>query len=183
MSIFFIFGIAISLALDAFAVSIVNGIIIKNLKIKHALLIALSFGIFQAIMPLIGWSAGSYVSGYLLTINKWIAFVLLTIIGIHMIYESFQIETDKCDRKSCLHFPTLIILSIATSIDALAVGFSIGVIKEAILIPIIIIGCVTFVMSFSGVYIGKNFGHFAENKLEIIGGVILILIGLKTLIF
>jgi len=174
-----IIGIALGLSIDAFAVSVANGFLIKQVHFKHVLRIALFFGGFQAIMPIIGWSTGHFFSGYFSKINYWIAFSLLSLIGIKMIIEAGKIERDI---KNATNIPTLIMLSIATSIDALAVGFSFAMLHLHIIKPAIIIGIITFVISFSGVYLGDKLGHLFERKLDIIGGIILILIGVKILL-
>lgn len=173
--------IAFGLAMDAFAVSITSGLTIKNLKIKHAFRIALFFGLFQAIMPLIGWLSGLTIKDFVMSIDHWIAFILLSFIGCKMIYESTKIESEKI-KTNPLNMYTLLILSIATSIDALAVGISFAFLLVSIITPILIIGVVTFILSFIGVFIGNLKGHLFEGKIEIFGGVILIGIGLKILI-
>lgn len=172
--------IALGLAMDAFAVSISMGFTIKRLHIKHALGIALSFGLFQGIMPVIGWLAGHSITEFIEHIDHWVAFGLLAFIGIKMIIESSQLEEEK-PEKFQFNFKRLFILSIATSMDALAVGLSLSVLKVSLITAPAIIGAVTFVLSFGGAYIGDKIGHLFESKLEIIGGVILILIGLKIL--
>ena len=173
--------IAIGLSMDAFAVSITSGFIIKRLKVKHALLIAVFFGGFQAIMPVIGWLAGLTVKSLIENVDHWIAFGLLAFIGGKMIYESFKLEQDE-KALDPLNILVLFMLAIATSIDALAVGLTFAFLKIKILTPIVIIGCTTFIISFIGVYIGDRFGHFFEKKMEFLGGLILIGIGLKILI-
>lgn len=181
MSFIEIILIAIGLSLDAFAVSITSGVTINNLKVRHAFKIAAFFGIFQAIMPLIGYLAGISLNKYITSYDHWIAFGLLAFIGGKMIYEGFQIEKCEMD-KDCLNSVTLLILAIATSIDALAVGVVFSSLSLSIIIPVIIIGLITFVICFAGVYIGDKFGSFFEKKMELIGGAVLILIGLKILI-
>ena len=181
MNIFNIFFIALGLAMDAFAVSITSGITIKNLKITQALKIALFFGIFQAIMPLIGWLSGQTIEDFVTSIDHWIAFSLLTIVGSKMIYESTKIESEL-KKTNPLNLHTLLLLSIATSIDALAIGISFAFLLVSIITPIMIIGIVTFILSFIGVFIGDLKGHLFEGKIEILGGVILIGIGVKILI-
>jgi putative Mn2+ efflux pump MntP len=176
-----IIGIAIGLSMDALAVSVANGFSIKELKIRHAVRIAFFFGFFQAIMPLVGWTAGITIRSYIQEYDHWIAFGLLLLIGMKMIWESRSFNTND-DRKNCLHFPTLLVLSIATSIDALAVGISFAMLELKILVPVIIIGAITFVNCFIGAQIGNRVGNLIENKLEIIGGVVLIVIGTKILI-
>ena len=181
MNIVSIIFIAFGLAMDAFAVSVFSGITIKNLKIKNAFKIALFFGLFQAFMPIIGWLSGVSLKNYISGIDHWIAFTILFVIGIKMIYESFKIKPD--DKKiNPLAVYTLLILSVATSIDALAVGISFAFLKIAIITPVIVIGVITFLLSFIGVLIGDKGGHFFENRIEIAGGIILIGIGTKILL-
>jgi putative Mn2+ efflux pump MntP len=173
--------LSIGLAMDAFAVSVTSGIAINNLRLKHAFLIALTFGVFQAIMPVIGWLAGLGLQQVLCNVDHWIAFVLLSVIGGKMIYEAFQMESaEKPDNP--LKMAVLMMLGVATSIDALAVGVTFAMIKVAIFTPIALIGSVTFALCLAGVYIGNAFGHFFEKKIEIFGGLVLIGIGLKILI-
>ncbi len=167
--------------MDAFAVSITSGITIKNLKINNALKIALFFGLFQAIMPLVGWLAGLSLKDFISEIDHWIAFGLLSFIGCKMIYESITVQSSKKEINP-LNVYVLLVLAVATSIDALAVGVSFAFLKVSIVTPVIIIGTVTFLLSYLGVYIGDRIGHFFENKIEIAGGLLLIGIGLKILI-
>jgi len=181
VNLLIIFVIAVGLAMDALAVAIANGFSIKELKIHHALRIALAFGIFQAVMPVVGWALGLTFSDIIETFDHWVVFGLLSIIGLKMIYESFHMD-KSCEHKNCLHFPTLLLLSLATSIDALAVGLSFAIIGVRILLAVLIIGGVTALLCFAGVYIGNKIGHFFENKFEFIGGIILIAIGIKILI-
>lgn len=179
MDIISILFIAIGLAMDAFSVSISRGLTLK-FNIKHALIIALFFGGFQAFMPILGWISGIQLQSIVSTLAPWIAFILLLIIGLKMIYEG--IYTDSEESGSSLQFNELLFLSIATSIDAFAVGVTFAFLNIEILIPVIIIGVITFILSFAGVYIGKNIGHLFENKIEILGGLILIGIGFKILL-
>ena len=175
-------GIAIGLSMDALAVSVANGIMIKKLRVEHAFRIAFSFGFFQAIMPLIGWAAGITFSAYIKEIDHWVAFGLLVIVGSRMIWESFTNSQKDEAARNCLHFPTLLILSLATSIDALAVGVSFAFLDMTIWFPILIIGLITFVICFIGVKIGNKLGPIFGNKLGIIGGLVLIGIGIRILI-
>lgn len=181
MKIYDIIIIAIALSLDAFAVSITSGVTIKNLKIRNAFKIAAFFGGFQALMPLMGYLAGRTVNSYIQNYDHWIAFGLLTFIGGKMIYEGFKIEECELD-KDCLNSVTLLILAIATSIDALAVGVVFSSLAGAIIMPAAIIGVITFVVCFAGVYIGDKIGSFFEKKMEIVGGAVLIIIGIKLLV-
>jgi manganese efflux pump family protein len=173
--------IAVGLSMDAFAVSITSGCTIRCLKIKHAFRIALFFGLFQALMPLVGWLAGMGLKNYLEAFDHWIAFVLLAFIGGKMIYEAVWIKEveKKCDP---LNLTILLGLAIATSIDALAVGVTFAFIKIPIITPALIIGLITFCISLGGVYLGNKIGNRLGSKMEVIGGLILIGIGLKILL-
>lgn len=173
--------IALGLSMDAFAVSITSGFTVRQLKIHYALKIALFFGLFQAIMPLLGWTAGFGLRDFISSIDHWIAFVLLTAIGIKMIYEARIIKEEE-KEVVILSIYALLLLSIATSIDAFAVGFSLSALNVSIVNPALIIGIITFILSFAGVFIGNRFGHLFESKIEIVGGIILIGIGIKILI-
>ncbi len=173
--------IAVGLAMDAFAVSVVTGSVYKDFKIRHALRMALFFGGFQAIMPVIGFLAGLGLVDYIAPYDHWIAFALLFFVGGKMIYESFQIEAAEKDRNPA-DLPVLLLLSFATSIDALAVGITLSLLQAPIALAVTIIGLVTFGLSCGGVYLGKRFGHFFESKIEIIGGLILIVIGIKIVV-
>lgn len=172
--------IAVGLAMDAFAVSIVSGAAYEQLNVKHALRIAFFFGGFQAFMPLIGALAGLTVKGHLADYDHWVAFGLLSAVGGKMIYESFKITPPEqsLDPSNIL---VLFVLSIATSIDALAVGITLSLITSSITFAVIIIGLITFTLSYIGVFIGKKFGHFFESKIEAIGGLVLIALGIKIL--
>ncbi len=182
MSFLTIILIAIGLAMDAFAVSIVNGIAIKQQRMPHALKIAFSFGLFQAIMPVVGWLAGLSLKTYITAIDHWIAFILLAYIGIKMIYDA--VKKDDSDEEACgtIDVTTLFALSIATSIDALAVGITFAFLKVSIIYPVLIIGIVTFILSLIGFFSGCKLGKIFGNRIEILGGCILIGIGTKILI-
>ena len=181
MDIFTIFFIAVGLAMDAFAVSIASGLTMEKLKIRYALKIALFFGVFQAVMPIIGFTAGLSIREFMTSFDHWIAFGLLTFIGSKMIYESvFMDGNDK--KMDPNNIGMLLILSVATSIDALAVGISLSLLKVNIFMPAFIIGVVTFILSYLGVFIGRRVGHLFEKRIEVIGGLVLIGIGTKILI-
>lgn len=174
--------ISVGLAMDAFAVSVSSGLTIKNLRIAHALRISLFFGFFQGLMPVMGWLAGLSVKGYIAGVAHWVAFGILCFVGGKMIYESAVME--RAERERSMHgLLVLIGLSLATSLDAFAVGVTFALLNISIITPAVVIGLVTFFMSYSGVCIGKRFGHFSEKKIEILGGLILIATGLKILIW
>ncbi|MBM4330104.1 MAG: manganese efflux pump [Deltaproteobacteria bacterium] len=181
MGFFTVALIGFGLAMDCFAVAVTSGIAIKQLKINHALKIALFFGGFQALMPVIGWLAGVGLRDFISDIDHWIAFGLLSAIGLKMIYESRRLPTEKND-KNPLDFYVLSMLSLATSIDALAVGVSFAFLKIPLIASVILIGVITFILSYIGVFVGNRVGHFFENKIELVGGLLLIGIGLKILI-
>jgi len=167
--------------MDAFAVSIAMGIAIKSLKLHKASLIGLFFGGFQGIMPLIGWGAGITFSKYLQIAAPFIAFAILAIIGGKMLYESQKIGS-KNTLEDPLRLITLFTFAIATSIDALGIGFSFSLIDVSILLPAIVISVITFTMSVIGIYLGDHFGHIFENKIEMVAGIILIGVGIKILL-
>lgn len=173
--------ISIGLAMDAFAVSISSGVAVKCFRIGHALKVALFFGGFQAVMPLIGWLAGLSFREYINAFDHWIAFGLLLFIGLKMIYEAFTI-TDPDKKCNTGNLMTLLILSIATSIDALAVGISFSILQVTILQPIIIIGLITFSLSLIGFILGDRIGTRLGKKVDILGGLMLIGIGVKILV-
>jgi len=180
MGLITIIVIAVGLAMDAFAVSIVSGTTYKQLKIKHALRIALFFGGFQALMPLIGSLAGLSIKAYVVHYDHWVAFGLLSAVGGKMIYESFKIKPAEQNVNPSNIF-ILLVLSVATSIDALAIGITLSFLRVSLAKAVIIIGLVTFILSYLGVFIGKKFGHFFESKIEAVGGLILIALGAKIL--
>jgi len=171
--------IGIGLAMDAFAISICKGLSMKKLSIKKELIIGIYFGIFQAGMPMIGFLLGKSFEDMVTAIDHWIAFTLLALIGINMIREVFK-EEEKADDDTS--FKTMVVLAIATSIDALAVGITFAFLKTSILVSILIIGIVTFIISALGVVIGHKFGDRFEKKAQILGGVILIGMGIKILV-
>ena len=182
MSLFSIFMIGIGLSMDAFAVSVARGMTMKKEELlRYALTLGFFFGIFQAVMPLIGWWAGSCFQEFIASIDHWIAFGLLAIIGSNMIRESFRGEEEACDDKS-LTLKTILILAVATSIDALAVGISFAFLQVHIWTAITVIGVTTFVLSFIAVYLGNRLGDLLEKYAGILGGIILILIGTKILL-
>lgn len=183
MGIAELFLIAVGLAMDAFAVSVCKGLNMKKTNYRHALIIGLFFGGFQALMPLIGWALGSQFEKFIKPVDHWIAFVLLLFIGGKMIYEALTENESSPEGKSeKLNLKELTVLAIATSIDALAVGITLAFYKAEIFSSVTIIGIVTFALSFIGVSIGNKLGTKFKNKAEIAGGIILIIIGLKILL-
>lgn len=174
--------VGIGLAMDAFAVSICKGLNMKKVNKVHCAVIALFFGGFQALMPLIGWALGKQFESYITSVDHWIAFVLLALIGGNMIKESREEEEEVNECNDKLNMKELFLLAIATSIDALAVGITFAFLKVDIIPAIAIIGVVTFVISAIGVFVGNIFGSKYKNRAELAGGIILILIGLKILL-
>jgi len=172
--------ISFSLAMDCFAVSIAGGSTVKKPCFTDALKVGLFFGMFQAVMPLVGWALGHSFRNMIESFDHWIAFCLLAAIGIKMLYEAFKKPGDK--KTIITKFPTLLILSIATSIDALVIGISLAFFNTPIYLSVIVIGLFTFVFSITGYFLGHKIGKAIGKKMEIIGGVILIGIGVKVLI-
>ena len=172
--------LSVGLAMDAFAVSICKGISMKKMNWKKAIIIGLYFGGFQALMPTIGFFLGSAFQSLITNIDHWIAFILLAIIGGGMIKESF--EEDSENRNDDVSFKTMILLAIATSIDALAVGITFAFLNVNLILAVSLIGIITFIIAVLGTKIGNRFGDKYERKAEIVGGVILILLGLKILL-
>ncbi len=175
-----IVAISVGLAMDAFAVSVCKGLSMKKMNWKNTIIIALYFGIFQAGMPIIGYILGTTFSTFVESVDHWIAFILLLIIGLNMIKESRDDELEK--RNDKVDFKTMLVLAIATSIDALTVGITFAFFKVNLILTIILIGDITFVLSILGVLLGNKFGDKFQNKAELAGGVILILMGLKILL-
>jgi manganese efflux pump family protein len=173
--------IALALAMDAFAVSIASGFAVRRMHVRHALSMAGSFGAFQALMPLLGWFCGIRLRVWIEGVDHWIAFGLLSFVGGKMIVEALKIEEME-EKTNPFAWRVLLVLSVATSIDALAAGLSFALLNVAILAPVLIIGAVTFAMSFAGIAIGARGGHLFEKKIEVLGGVILIAIGVKILL-
>ena len=184
MTLLEIFLVGVGLSMDAFAVAICKGLAMPRVNRKRTLLIGLYFGVFQALMPLLGWLLGTSFSRYIQVFDHWIAFVLLAFIGGKMLWNVFHEKEESAAEKSDarLDHKELFMLAIATSIDALAVGIAFACLDVQIWSSVSIIGCVTLVLSFCGVWIGNRFGNRFEKKAEIAGGVVLILIGVKILL-
>ena len=184
MGLLELFILAVGLSMDAFAVSVCKGLAMKQITFKNAAIVGAWFGGFQALMPLIGWLLGSRFKSYITAIDPWIAFVLLLIIGANMIKESFDKSEESANAS--LGFKIMLMLAIATSIDALAVGVTFGTmgskLETSIWASVILIGITTFAISLGGVFIGNAFGVKYKSKAEVVGGIILIIIGLKVVI-
>jgi len=181
MEIVTILLLAISLSFDSFAVSVCSGLNLPHIRFLQAAKIAVFLALFQAFMPLIGWLLGNSIKSLIEPVDHWIAFGLLSLIGGKMIIESF-ISSESREIKNPLHIKVILLLSVATSIDALAVGFSFATLIEKILVPVIIIGIVTFIASMLGILLGKKTGPTFNKYAEILGGLIMIIIGSKILI-
>ena len=169
--------------MDAFAVSICQGLKLRKLKITDAMIIGLTYGIFQGLMPVIGYFLGAQFEQYIVAFDHWIAFILLGMIGINMIREALSKDEDESDDKEYkINLKEQLIMGIATSIDALVIGITFAILKTDIVFAGSSIGIITFVIATVGVYIGHFFGAKFKSKAEFIGGVILILIGLNILL-
>jgi manganese efflux pump family protein len=177
-----LFALACALAMDAFAVAIVTGINLNPLKGRQVFRLAFHFGLFQALMPIIGWSVGSALYSYISVYDHWVGFGLLAFVGGKMIWESLH----KTAEERALSDPTsgwaLVLLSVATSIDALAVGLSLAMIGSTIAVPAIVIGLVAATFTASGMMLGRQIGTLWGKRVEALGGLVLIAIGIKILI-
>jgi putative Mn2+ efflux pump MntP len=183
MSLITIVLLALALAMDAFAVSLSTGVTMCKMHLRNALKMAAFFGVFQAIMPIAGWSVGSFAAELIKSFDHWVAFVLLAVIGGKMIYEALWSKDDDEEEKKDPHnIYILLTLSFATSIDAAAVGISMSFLNVAIIQPSIIIGVITFFVSLLGTQIGCKVGNAFGSRIEVLGGVVLIGIGVKILI-
>lgn len=181
MGLLELFILAVGLSMDAFAVSVCKGLSTQKLKAKHFIAVGAWFGGFQALMPAIGYFLGSRFEKYITNFDHWIAFVLLLIIGGNMIRESLSKEEENANDS--FSFKTMLVLAVATSIDALAVGISFGILPEVnIAAAVSFIGVITFVLSAVGLKIGNIFGLKYKSKAELVGGIILVLIGTKILL-
>ena len=181
MSLLELVLVAIGLSMDAFAVAVCQGLSMKKVTMKKALIVGLYFGFFQALMPLIGYLVGSRFADVIVEYDHWLAFVLLGIIGIKMIIES---RSEECEviEETTLDMKSMLPLAIATSIDALAAGVTFAFVQVNIVSAVSLIGIITLVLSMVGVMMGSAFGKTLKNKAELFGGVVLVLIGLKILL-
>ncbi len=177
--------IAVGLSMDAFAVSICRGLGMRQLNLRTAAVLALFFGGFQALMPLVGWALGSQFMWLIEPVDHWVAFVLLAFIGGKMLWEAFHEDADEdcgCEDTSGIDLREFLVLAVATSIDALAAGISFAALSVDIITTVTLIGVITFALSFAGVAVGHFFGARYEKPASVTGGVVLILIGLKVLL-
>jgi len=172
--------LSVGLGMDAFAVSVCKGISMKKMDWKKAIIIGLYFGGFQALMPVIGYFLGSAFESLITNIDHWIAFILLGIIGGKMIKDSFVDESDNCNDD--VSFKTMFVLAVATSIDALAIGITFAFLNVNLILAVTIIGVITFILAVIGTKIGNRFGDKYQNKAELVGGIILVLLGIKILL-
>ena len=182
MGLLELFLIAVGLSMDAFAVSVCKGLSLGKIRIKHMAIAGLWFGGFQALMPAIGYFFGSFFAEFVDHYAHWIAFALLAIIGGNMIKESFGKEEEEVEVDASMDAKTMLLLAIATSIDAMAVGVSFAFMQVQIIWAVLFIGVVTFVLSAVGVKVGSLFGTKYKSKAEGVGGLVLIVIGVKILI-
>lgn len=172
--------IAVGLSMDAFAVAICKGLSIRKLRWKNTALVGLYFGLFQALMPTVGYLLGSVFADAVAHIDHWIAFFLLGAIGINMIRESLHDTEENCNPSLC--FRDMVLLALATSIDALAIGVSFAFLQVDILPAVSIIGTITFLLSMLGMQLGHMFGSRFQSKAELLGGCVLIFLGAKILL-
>lgn len=180
--------IAFGLSMDSFAISVSSGLILPEIRFKKAIIIAFSLAFFQGIMPLLGWLAGFGFQEYVKPVDHWVAFILLAFLGLKMIRESTKKEEDRTSTNP-LEAKVLVTMSLATSIDALIVGMSLAFVQSSdvsiwrkILIPVLIIGTITFIVSMLGILFGKKVGNRFGKRMEMLGGVVLLFIGLRILI-
>ena len=181
MALFSIILIAVGLAMDSFTVSICGGLQMRRVQLSLALRIALMFGLFQALMPVLGWLGGNRLLGLIEAWDHWLAFGLLALVGGKMIWEALHGDPE-CQVIDPRDWRILIALSIATSIDALAVGLTFAIVRQPILVPVLLIGVITFALSLAGVYLGNRFGDLIHQKAQFAGGLILLFIGVRILI-
>ena len=172
--------ISIGLAMDAFAVSVCKGLAMKKMSWKKAISIGLYFGTFQAVMPIIGYFLGTTFERFITNVDHWVAFILLVGIGINMVKEAFNKESEN--RNDNVDVKTMLVLSIATSIDALAIGITFAFLKVNLILAVALIGVITFILAVIGTKIGNRFGDKYQNKAELVGGIILVLLGIKILL-
>lgn len=179
-------GIALALAMDAFAVAIATGVSLKQVSFRQTFRLSWHFGLFQAMMPVIGWAIGTSIQDYVTAYAHWVAFIMLALVGSNMLKEAIQVEDDitkATPRKDSTRGMTMVMLSVATSIDALAVGLSMSMLQVSIAYPAVIIGIVAGLLTIVGLHLGKRISQLTwlSTWAEILGGVVLWLIGLNIL--
>ena len=177
-----LFLIALGVSADAFAVALTKGLHMRRFNLRHAVIIALTFGLFQAVMPLIGWLLGTQFARYITEFDHWVAFALLLLVGGKMLWEAFSSHEDTERDFDRLDVRQLIVLAVATSIDALAVGITFAFVEVSIGWAVALIGVTTAVLAFVGVVVGRRVGARFGKPAEIVGGVVLILIGTRILL-
>lgn len=178
-----LFGLAVALAMDAFAVSLVTGVTLPVVRARHVVRVALHFGAFQAGMPILGWWAGNAVHTVIEIVDHWVAFALLVAVGSKMAFEAWnQEEPDSGRGRDRTRGLELLLLSVATSIDALAVGLSLAMLGEEIARPAVVIGAVTALLSASGVLLGRRLGTAWGKRMELVGGLVLVALGVKIVL-
>ncbi len=187
MDLLTVLGIAVALAMDAFAVAIATGVNLKQVSLRQTFRLSWHFGLFQAMMPVIGWSLGTSVQGYIETYAHWLAFVLLALVGTNMLREAVlteeEEEVEEKPRKDATRGMSLVMLSLATSIDALAVGLSMSLLRVSIFTPAVVIGVVAGLFTITGLHLGKRVARLSRVSTwaEVVGGLVLWLIGLNIL--
>jgi putative Mn2+ efflux pump MntP len=182
MDLLTLFGIAVALAMDAFAVALGTGLTLPKLTGRHLFRFGFHFGLFQALMPMIGWAAGRGLRTTIEAYDHWIAFVLLAVIGVRMCYGALTRADEESEQKDPTRGWSLIMLSIATSIDALAVGLTLAMLGSPIFIPALVIGLICAILTIAGMYLGRKISKSWGPKVEFLGGLILLGIGIKILI-
>lgn len=180
MSFLELFILAVALSMDAFAVAICKGLATKKVRIKHMAICGAWFGVFQALMPLIGYFLGSLFRDYIVAVDHWIAFVLLAIIGVNMIKEAFECCCEQANDSFA--FGTMLTMAVATSIDALAAGISLAMSDADIWLSVVLIGVITFTLSALGVKVGNVFGSRYQKPAQLVGGIALVVMGFKILL-
>jgi manganese efflux pump family protein len=175
-------AVAVALAMDAFAVAIVTGLGLRPLTHRHVFRLAFHFGLFQALMPVIGWGFGRAVHDYVASYDHWVAFGLLSFVGVKMLREAFGHGDDEPRPSDPTSGWSLVVLSVATSIDALAVGLSLAMLRSPIVVPAMVIGLVAAALTATGMVIGRRVGAFWGKRVEVAGGLILVGIGVKIVL-
>ncbi|MDD2365515.1 MAG: manganese efflux pump MntP family protein [Desulfuromonadaceae bacterium] len=176
-----IFGIALALAMDAFAVALASGVVLNPLTRRHLFRLGFHFGLFQALMPVIGWLVGIVLQNWISAYDHWIAFILLTVVGGRMILEAFEDKKDEAISDPTRGL-TMVMLSVATSIDALAVGLSLAILNVSVWMPAAVIGLVAGALTVFGMILGRRLGDSWGKRVEVCGGAVLCFIGLKILL-